>query len=140
MTPSELEAIEQRAAAASPPPWDSPFYWDRGAAEPGSRRGIAVEEVDADFIAHAREDVPRLLAEVRRLQAVERVAREILPTLERARRGHYYCEDGWYSCPKAEDGCYDKRQGTECNCGADEKNAALVSVIAALRSVLQGEP
>lgn len=26
-------------------------------------------------------------------------------------RQHYYCEDCWYSCPKAEDGCCDDRQG-----------------------------
>jgi len=41
------------------------------------------------------------------------------------RRSHYYCEDSWYSCPKAEDGCADDEQGNECNCGADEKNAAI---------------
>ncbi|KKU25461.1 MAG: hypothetical protein UX37_C0022G0025 [Microgenomates group bacterium GW2011_GWA2_46_16] len=37
-------------------------------------------------------------------------------------RQHYYCEDCWYSCPKALDGCCDDSQGDECNCGADEEN------------------
>ena len=31
---------------------------------------------------------------------------------------HYYCEDSWYSCPKAEDGCANEGAGKECNCGA----------------------
>jgi len=36
---------------------------------------------------------------------------------------HYYCEDCWYSCPKAEDGCCnDAYKKDECNCGADEHN------------------
>jgi len=33
---------------------------------------------------------------------------------------HYYCEDSWYSCPQAEDGCADDRRGPECDCGAVE--------------------
>lgn len=31
--------------------------------------------------------------------------------------GHYYCEDSWYSCPLAEDGCADDRAGDKCRCG-----------------------
>jgi hypothetical protein len=71
----ELQAIEQRAAAATEGPWAARFD--------GQRQGIFVahREVvlfdvghvrpstpDADFIAAARADVPRLLREVRRLQ------------------------------------------------------------------------
>ena len=37
-------------------------------------------------------------------------------------QGHYYCDDLWYSCPKAEGGCADDDAGEECNCGADEHN------------------
>ncbi len=52
---------------------------------------------------------------------------ELLEALGRlkklAHREHTYCEDGWYSCPKAEDGCYDDHAGDDCNCGADEHNA-----------------
>ena len=51
------------------------------------------------------------------------------------KRKHYYCEDGWYSCPKAEDGCYDEWAGTDCNCGADEFNAEIDSAINAGRGM-----
>lgn len=51
----DLDAIEARVAAASPGPWvitgDNPC-----------------SNGDGPFIAHAREDVPALLAEVRRLR------------------------------------------------------------------------
>jgi len=46
-----------------------------------------------------------------------------------AKRSHYYCEDEWYSCPKAEDGC-----ANECDCGADEHNAEVDALMALLRS------
>lgn len=39
-----------------------------------------------------------------------------------ATRQHYYCEDSWYSCPKAEGGCLNEAWGSDCNCGADEHN------------------
>lgn len=53
-----------------------------------------------------------------------------------ARRGHYYCEDSWYSCPKAEDGCANENAGTECNCGADEHNAKVEEINAKLYTAL----
>jgi hypothetical protein len=38
-------------------------------------------------------------------------------------RSHYYCEDSWYSCPLAADGCAnDSIDKTKCNCYADEHN------------------
>ena len=45
-----------------------------------------------------------------------------------AKRPHYYCEDPWYSCPKAPEGCANEYAGTECNCGADEHNAMVEEV------------
>ena len=42
-----------------------------------------------------------------------------------SKRRHYYCEDSWYSCPKAEDGCADDRRGPECDCGVAEWNATV---------------
>jgi len=51
-----------------------------------------------------------------------------------AKRGHTYCEDGWYSCPKAEDGCADENRGPECDCGADEHNAEVDALMTLLRS------
>ena len=44
------------------------------------------------------------------------------------RIGHYECDDSWYSCPKSDYGCADERQGTECNCGADEMIEALANL------------
>jgi len=41
---------------------------------------------------------------------------------EMALRPHYYCEDSWYSCPKAEHGCANDSAGDDCNCGADKHN------------------
>ena len=43
---------------------------------------------------------------------------------------HYYSEDSWYSCPKAEDGCTDASQGDECNCGADTVKAGITKILA----------
>ena len=53
---------------------------------------------------------------------------------ELAKRSHTYCEDGWYSCPKAEDGCFDDSRGPECDCGADEHNAEVDALMVLLRS------
>ena len=44
-------------------------------------------------------------------------------------RPHYYCEDAWYSCPKAEDGCANETAGEECNCGAEKQNAAVDAIL-----------
>lgn len=46
-------------------------------------------------------------------------------------RTHYFCEDSWYSCPKADDGCANDRAGTDCNCGADAHNAKVEAALAA---------
>jgi len=39
-----------------------------------------------------------------------------------ALKKHYYCEDGWYSCPLAEEGCADDSQEGVCSCGASKHN------------------
>lgn len=51
--------------------------------------------------------------------------------LKGLKRGHDYCEDPWYSCPLAEDGCADDRKGPGCECGADAHNAKVDALIAA---------
>lgn len=83
MDEKRLEEIEARAKAATPGPWtifarskravraiwltrlnrdgDSVWTW------PGFVQTSF--EHDADFIAHARQDIPDLLAEIERLQA-----------------------------------------------------------------------
>lgn len=87
LTEQELDAIESRCAQATPAPWTS--YWEGRDGESfasfimqhldGQQRDLyltfdysprseARDLADQDFIAHAREDLPRVLAEVRRLR------------------------------------------------------------------------
>ena len=56
--------------------------------------------------------------------------------LQRSKRNHYCCEDTWYSCPKAEDGCANDAEGDDCNCGADVLNAENDKALAAIREAL----
>lgn len=80
MTDTELTAIERRAQAATPGPWmwtyDGSSDWSvgpepdtQGQAVANCHRYRAPFNHDAVFIAHAREDVPALVAEVRKLRA-----------------------------------------------------------------------
>jgi hypothetical protein len=73
MNQAELEAIRERVedtsferAYVKGDPWKGYEVRDNG-------NGMVVAEtstkVDAEFIAHAREDVPKLLAEIERLRA-----------------------------------------------------------------------
>lgn len=81
MTEEELKVIEARAAAAAPGPWmrngKTAAGWRIDDADP-SRLGIVFiltptaivpGDANAAFIAEARDDVPVLIAEVRRLKA-----------------------------------------------------------------------
>lgn len=81
MTEQELEEIEKRANAATPGPWE--FRRLRSGVSVLDAHAIAARSVDChcgevdrlseptlEFIAHAREDVPALIAEVRRLGAM----------------------------------------------------------------------
>lgn len=92
LTPAALAAIEARVAAATPGPWAYEPHGDTGDYGVGvllddddnpvtgyQECGVCVvaepvapevsHHSDADFIAHAREDVPALLAHIRRLEA-----------------------------------------------------------------------
>ena len=88
---SELDAIEARCRAATPGPWwawvegreglGGDSFVGQGGDDEGSSplrrdlylstyRGVSpVPPADYDFIAHARQDIPRLVAEIRRLRA-----------------------------------------------------------------------
>lgn len=78
MTDEELATIEGRANAATPGPWNcrgsysrrSTIFITAGPSEPNGEEIPATADKmdDADFIAHARQDVPALIAEVRRLR------------------------------------------------------------------------
>jgi hypothetical protein len=95
LTDAELTAMGQRAAAASPGPWvpvlemrtatggasyiqaspddgelDNELYLDRFV---GAQRVVgpnAQLDADIDFVASARQDIPRLIAEVRWLRSM----------------------------------------------------------------------
>lgn len=82
MTEDELKAIEERANAATKGTWILGSWGDNVFSVAGGnwteicrikRDDKAIEESqdgrDAAFIAHAHEDVPALVAEVRRLRA-----------------------------------------------------------------------
>jgi hypothetical protein len=89
VTNDEIAAIKQRADNATPGPWEwlsdhgdeTPFY-DHEDQRSGDMlgpimgtwgndgtAGIAMPVADAEFIAHAREDIHALLAEIARLRA-----------------------------------------------------------------------
>lgn len=89
LTEAELKAIEERAAKATRGTWDSYpgsyVYPDgfRRSGHPGVDHDFKICSLvvrpttaqnnpnavaDSDFIAHAREDVPRLIQEIRRLR------------------------------------------------------------------------
>lgn len=80
LTPDQLAAIEARANAATPGPWrsmvidaDNATVWAGGNTARTSYRIARVDCRAADnveFVAAAREDVPALLAEVKRLTAL----------------------------------------------------------------------
>jgi hypothetical protein len=81
MDEKTLQAIEERAKAATPGPWEvRPAEWSKdsrcGGIVAADDTDIVItdsgtyppEMPDALFIAHARLDIPALVAEVRRLQ------------------------------------------------------------------------
>lgn len=55
-----------------------------------------------------------------------------LHLVEQLRLPHLVVEDCWYSCPKSGECCNDGA-GSECDCGADQHNARVDSLIAYLR-------
>lgn len=77
MTEEQLKAIEARAAAATAGPWECEARRD-GSVWISMGNPLVDEHLQADwefglkngFATHAREDVPALVAEVRRLMKV----------------------------------------------------------------------
>ena len=79
MTPAERAEIAARAEAATPGPWatesmDGFHYLSHGIGDSlltvdDDEIGCVENKGDSTFIAHARTDIPRLLAEVERLAA-----------------------------------------------------------------------
>lgn len=88
MDKKDLEAIKRRAEAATPGPWGAGANLSDGGDEydvfgPNPKKGPAfianyAKKQDAKFIAHAREDVPALVAEVERLsELLQRAKRRL---------------------------------------------------------------
>lgn len=72
LTTEALEAIRKRAEAATEGPWEIEesryeAHWNVGHPADFFSASLCPEN-DAEFIAHSREDIPALLAEVVRLR------------------------------------------------------------------------
>ncbi|WP_199770748.1 hypothetical protein [Brevibacillus laterosporus] len=72
MTREEIEAICKRAEKATEGPWrvvpGKMVCFDIYDVYDKLDRSLIHREEDAEFIAHAREDIPKLLAEIERLR------------------------------------------------------------------------
>lgn len=127
LTDERLAEIDARAEAATPGPWTTYEWGWMGADEGGAGVCLDTEDLraiartidagtlgDAAFIAHARADVPALVAEVRRLRAKH---------------------DDWRGCPSPGEAlAHNSRTGGGCF-GAwlwreDEGSAAVTRMVA----------
>ena len=72
-----------------------------------------------------------------RIAELEGALKKIAEKLPDTKRMHHYCEDCWYSCPKAEDGCCNEAEGDECNCGADKTNLIIDEMMGIAQEVLK---
>lgn len=86
MSTAELEAVSRRAEAATAGPWRQDSmptlgYLVRAGADPvaaATHLDFAIAVADAAFVAHSREDVPRLLATIAaRDEEIERLQAEV---------------------------------------------------------------
>lgn len=99
----DLEAIKRRCEAATPPPWVN-----TGGRFPkingGPKGGCDVATLffadgnDGDFMAHAREDVPALVAEVARLQGVAKRLEVLKAELDQIYAGGKHADLSQFSC------------------------------------------
>jgi hypothetical protein len=94
----DLDAIEARMDATTSGVWDAPatvlgLKTATVFASPESPQAIAYTGrfEDAEFIAHARTDVPALVAEVRRLSQ-RPTAEEVAAAIGENRDGGYYAQ------------------------------------------------
>ena len=85
MNQEQLNAIKERVAKATQGPWEYDEE-DRGIWNKGALNYLGTVKLpnkDANFIAHSREDVPALIAEVERLhKALEKVMEVEAPIME----------------------------------------------------------
>jgi hypothetical protein len=88
LSDEEYHQIRQRCQAATPGPWAScsedeecalggELFFLRPAENPGEEPRLSfATDADFEFIAHARKDIPLLLAEIARLRAERQQAHE----------------------------------------------------------------
>ena len=90
MTSLDLAAIRQRVEKATEGPWNTGFDYEKNdpiVLAPGyiehtidytlTEGGLEHGKADAEFIAHAREDIPALLDEIDRLNAAIRAVEAV---------------------------------------------------------------
>ena len=66
------------------------------------------------------------------------IRKKLLLLQDMCYRHHDFCEDSWYSCPKAEGGCANEDyEEDECNCGADRHNKILDDTIGEVLDLLK---
>ena len=109
MADLDLAAIRARAEAATEGPWDYAGQgWVRhGDMSVGSDQipevlaATVLSDADGAFIAHAREDIPALLAEIDRLNATIQRVRELHSSEGRTWADFDTCADCHkaYPCP-----------------------------------------
>ena len=110
MTDLDLAAIRQRVEKATEGPWNTGFDYEKNdpiVLAPGyiehtidytlTEGGLEHGKADAEFIAHAREDIPALLAEIDRLNAtIQRVREDAISWVGKAwDDGNATGLDGW---------------------------------------------
>ncbi len=81
---------------------------------------------DDDGDWYGADDVDAALA------AKDREISSLVAALEGLRRSHTACDDNWYSCPLSDEGCANESE-TDCNCGAQEHNAKIEAMLAAMK-------
>lgn len=97
MNKEQLETIKERVANATPGEWSTELCYDRliGTYLLLTDKGELVlstydnpTKQDAKFIAHARQDIPALIAEVERLQRFEQKAIYVIEENKRLQKQH----------------------------------------------------
>ncbi|MFJ7920019.1 hypothetical protein ACIQ6U_09695 [Lysinibacillus fusiformis] len=86
MNQEQLNVIKERVGKATQGPWEYDEE-DRGIWNKGALNYLGIVKLpnnDADFIAHSREDVPILVAEVERLQKRLAQTEECYEIMEKA--------------------------------------------------------
>jgi hypothetical protein len=133
VSPAELDAIRARAAAATPGPWRlSDGGWGEYVQDANGHAlwalGHTPRAEDAQFVAHARTDVPALLSELARVELEAAALRRALELLTVCACG----ADGGLDCSGCEAVPAPVRQAL-----AGAAGRALVSELAAAREVAE---